>query len=52
MTQRGTCHPAEMQTVRLAATIFAPSHLVCVLVEVPTADPVMDAVFRAAQPTN
>ena len=52
MTKRRACHPAEMQPVWLATAIFAPGHLVRVLIEVATADPMMDAVFRPAKPAE
>jgi hypothetical protein len=50
MTERGPSDAAEMQPVRLTPTILAPRHLVCVLIEILTADPVMDAVLGAPQP--
>src|SRR5438132_2585471 len=49
VAERRAGHAAEMQPVRLVAAILAPRHFVCVLVEVPPANPVMDAVFGAAK---
>jgi len=50
MPQRGPDHPPPLHPVRLAARVFAPCHLVCILVQVPATDPVMHAVLRAPKP--
>ena len=52
MAERRARHAPPVQAVRLAAAIFAPRHLVCVLIEVLAAYPVMDAVLRAAKPAE
>jgi hypothetical protein len=54
MVQRRARYAAPMQPVRLAPAILAPCHLVCVLIEVLAAYPMMDAVLgpaQAAEPT-
>jgi hypothetical protein len=49
MVKRRADHATPVQPVRLAAAIFAPRHLVCVLIGVLAADPMLDTVFGAAQ---
>jgi hypothetical protein len=43
MAESRAGHTAEMQAVRLAPVILAPRHLVCVLIEILPADPMVDA---------
>jgi hypothetical protein len=52
MPQGRSGDPSPLQAVRLAAGILAPRHFVGVLIEVLTADPMMDAKLGAPQPTK
>ena len=45
MAKGGSRHEFEVDPIRNAAIVFTPRHFVCVLIEILTADPVMDAVF-------
>ena len=50
MAKGGGGHEFEVDAIRDAPVVFAPRHLVRVLVKVAPADPVVLADFRAAQP--
>jgi hypothetical protein len=50
VAESGAGDEPPVHTVRQATVIFAPCHLVCVLVEVASADPMMLADLSAAQP--
>jgi len=52
MAKGGGCHEPELHAVRDAPVVLAPRHLVCVLVEVSAADPMMDAVLSTAKPAE
>src|SRR3954468_22368195 len=49
MAQSRACHESELHAVRDAAVVLAPRHFVGILIEILTADTVMDPIFGPPQ---
>ncbi len=49
MAKGGGSHEFEVDPIRDTPVVFAPRHFVGILIEVFATDPMMDAVFSAAQ---